>query len=115
MLRSDSAECSTLEVGQFGLQFEQPPHRVVPALLERAGNQAVGGIDRLIAPFRQVGIVAGPIDPSTPLSGDCFVALFQTAQRFEREFDRERCDGGHQTLGHGVVDRFGRHTHAGPL
>jgi hypothetical protein len=37
---------------------------------------------------------------------DCFIALFQAGQRFERKLDRQRCDGSHQTLGNGVVERL---------
>src|ERR1700738_3919625 len=43
VLRSGGAECPTLEVAQLGLQFEHPPHRVVPALLERAGIRRLAG------------------------------------------------------------------------
>src|ERR1700738_961922 len=59
----NGTQCLSLEVGQLGLQFEQPLHRVVPALFECACDQTVGGVDRFIAPFRQVDVVAGPLDP----------------------------------------------------
>ena len=109
----DGTQCLSLEVGQLGLQFEQPLHRIVPALLECAGDQAVGGVDRFIAPFRQVDVVAGPLDPPPPLCSDRLIALFHAGQRFERKLDRQRCDGGHQPLGNGIVERFGGHIHAG--
>ena len=32
--------------------------------------------------------------------------VFQAGQRFERKLDRQRCDGSHQTLGNGVVERL---------
>ena len=77
----DGTQCLPLEVRQLGLQFEPPLHRVVPTLLERAGDQPVGGVDRFIAPFRQVDVVAGPLDPPPPLRSGCFIALFQAGQR----------------------------------
>ena len=95
-----------LEIGELGLQLEQALHCVVPALLERSGNQAVARVDRLIAPFRQVGVVARPLDPPSPLCRDCLISLFQAGQRFERKLDRHRCDGGDQTVGNGVVERL---------
>ena len=82
-------------------------------MLECAGDQAVAGVDRFVAPFRQVDVVAGPLDPPSPLCSDCLIALFQAGQRFERKLDRQRCDGGDQSLGNGVVERLCGHIHAG--
>jgi hypothetical protein len=56
-------------------------------LLERAGDQAVARVDRLVAPFREIGVVARPLDPPPPLCRDCLIALFQAGQRFERKLD----------------------------
>ena len=113
MVSRNSAQLLTLELGQLGLQFEQPSHGVVPTLLERAGDQTVAGVDRFIAPFRQVGVVASPLNPPMPLCSNCFVAFFQAGQRFESEFDGQRCDGGQQTLRDNIVERLGRHSQAG--
>jgi len=40
---------------------------IVPALLERAGNQSISGVDRLITPLGQIDIVAGTFDSPPPL------------------------------------------------
>jgi hypothetical protein len=83
------------------------------SVLERAGDQAVARVDRLVAPFRQVGVVARPLDPPPPLCGDRRIALLQAGQRFERKLDRHRCDGGDQSLGNGGVELLRGHIHAG--
>ena len=57
------AQRLTLEAGELGFQLRQPLHRVVPALLERGGDQPVGGIDRLVASLGEIGLVACPLDP----------------------------------------------------
>src|SRR5258708_31734547 len=41
LVSRDGTQCLPLEIGQFGLQLKQALHRVVPALLERGGDQAV--------------------------------------------------------------------------
>jgi hypothetical protein len=61
----------------LGLELDHPLHCVVPALFERAGNQAIAGVGFFIAALCQLSIIAGPLDPSVPLRGDCFVACFQ--------------------------------------
>ena len=106
MFSRDGTQCLPLEIGQLGLQLEQALHRVVPALFERAGDQAVARVDRLGAPFRQVGVVARPLDPPSPLCSDCIIALFQAGQRFERKLDGQRCDGGDQSLRNGGIERL---------
>jgi hypothetical protein len=40
----DAAHYLTLEADELRLQVEQPLHHIVPALLERAGNQAIAAI-----------------------------------------------------------------------
>ena len=82
-------------------------------MLERAGNQAIARVDRLVAPFGQIGVVARPLDPSPPLCSDCRITLFQAGQRFERKLDGQRCDGGDQSLGNGGVEPLRGHIHAG--
>src|ERR1700692_1911419 len=87
-------------------------HRIVPAFLERAGNQAVAGVSLFIAALCQVSIVAGPLDPSAPLRRNCLVAHFQVGQRFERKFDCQWRNGGQQTCRNGVIQRLCRQRHA---
>jgi hypothetical protein len=83
------------------------------SVLERAGDQAVARVDRLVAPFREIGVVARPLDSSPPLCSDCLIAFFQAGQRFERKLNRHRRDGGDQSLGNGGVERLCGHIHAG--
>src|SRR4029077_2999540 len=94
------------------LEFDHPLHSVVPALFERAGNQAIAGVGLLIAAFCQVSIVAGPLDPSVPLRRNRGVARFQIGQRFECKFDCQRRNGGQQTRSDGVIQRLCRQRHA---
>src|SRR6266853_998984 len=108
----DATERLMLEVGQLPLQFEQPLHRVVPSLLERAGDQSVARVDRLITPLGQIDIVAGALDRPTPLCRNGFIAFLKVHQSFERELDRQRCDGSQQALCNGIVKGLGRHGHA---
>lgn len=48
-----------LEGGHLRLKIEYPLLRVVPALLQRSGDQAVDWVDGLVAPFGQIGLVTG--------------------------------------------------------
>ena len=64
-----------------------------------AGDQPIGGIDRLVAPLRQIGLVACPLDPPPPLCADGLIALLEAGQRLESKLDRQRRDGGDQTFG----------------
>jgi len=100
-----------LKFGKLVLQFAQPQHRVVPALLECTGNQSIARVDRLITPLGQIDIVAGTFDSPLPLCRKGSIAIFKVHQRFEREFDCQWCDGGQQALGDGAVKRLGRHAH----
>ncbi len=87
------------EGGQFSFEIMQALHGVVPARFERRCDQAVAGIDRLIAPFGEFGVIARPLDPHPPLGADAAIPFFQIGQRRQREFDRDRGDGAGQPLG----------------
>jgi flagellar biosynthesis GTPase FlhF len=112
LFRCETAHCLTLKIGDLRLEFDYPLHCVVPALFERAGNQAIAGVGLLIAAFCQVGIVAGPLDPSAPLRKNRFVARFQVGQCFECKFDCQWRNGGQQTRSNGVIQRLCRNRHA---
>src|ERR1700746_1544646 len=96
---------------QLGLQFKHPLHRVVPAFLERTGDEAIAGVRFLIAALCQVGFVAGTLDPSVPLRRDYSVTLLQISQRCQREFDRQRRDSSQQTFTNRVIKRVCRQAH----
>ena len=68
-----------------------PLQRVVPALFQGGGDQAVA-IHGLIAPFGQIGVVTGAFDAPPPLRGDGRIAFFQIAQRRDGKLDRQRRD-----------------------
>src|SRR5215469_18847698 len=90
----------------------RPLHRVVPAFLERTGDEAVAGVSLLITALCQVGFVAGTLDPSVPLRRNYSVTFLQVSQRCEREFDRQRRDGSQQTFTNRVIERLCRQAHA---
>src|SRR5262249_19006970 len=73
----DTAHCLAFEMRQLGLQFKHPLHRVVPAFLERTGDEALGGVSLLITALCQVGFVAGTLDPSVPLRRNYSVTFLQ--------------------------------------
>src|SRR6516164_2174479 len=108
----DTAHGLAFEMRQLGLQFKHPLHRVVPAFLERTGDEAVAGVSLLIAALCQVGFVAGTLDPSVPLRRDYSVTFLQVSQRCEREFDRQRRDSSQQTFTNRVIKRLCRQAHA---
>ena len=107
LLGRDGAHGLSLEGCQLGFEFLQALHGIVPALLERGGDEAIGGIDRLIAPLGEVGLVAGPFDPHAPLRADLVIALFQAGECRECKLDRHRRDGADQPLGNRLVERAG--------
>ena len=82
----------------------QALHGVVPARFERRCDQSVAGIDRLVAPFGEFGVIARALDPHPPLGPDAAIPFFQIGQRREREFDRHRGDGADQPLADGLIE-----------
>ena len=90
LLGGDGLQLLVLEGRQFGLHGAQPLDRCLPALLKRGGDQAVGGVDGLIAPLGKVDLVAGSLDPPLPLGGDRLIARLQRGQRVQGEVDRRR-------------------------
>src|SRR6516225_3826681 len=77
---ADGAQRLTLEVGELRLEVEHALCRIIPALLEGAGDQPVVGIDHLVAPFRQISLIASALDPPPPLRANGVIALFETGQ-----------------------------------
>ena len=113
MFGGDRAQRLTLEVGELRLEFEHALRRIIPALLEGTGNQPIVRVYRLIAPFRQIGVIASALDPPPPLRTNGLIALFETGQRLKSELDRQRCNGGDDAIGNGAVERLRSDSHAG--
>jgi hypothetical protein len=95
----DGTQRLTLKISKLRLKFEYALCRVIPALLERAGDQTMLGIYSLIATFCQGGFVAGPLDPPLPPSTNRPITFFEVGQCFEGELDRQRCDSGNDAIG----------------
>src|SRR5262249_40307852 len=109
----DGTQRLALEVRELRLKLEHALCRVIPALLEGASDQSVVGIHGLVAPFRQISIIACALDPPAPLRRGCFVAFFETGQRRNGELNGQRRDGGNDAIGNGTVERLRSYSHAG--
>ena len=92
------------EGGQFGFEIVQALHGVVPTRFECRCDQSVAGIDRLVTPFGEFGVIARALDPHPPLGADAAIPFFQIGQRREREFDRHRRDGADQPFADGLIE-----------
>ena len=61
MFARDGTQRLALEVRELRLKLEHALCRVIPALLEGASDQSVVGIHGLVAPFRQISIIASAL------------------------------------------------------
>ena len=110
LLGGDGAHGLLFEGREPGFEIMQALHGVVPAGFERRRDQSVAGIDRLVSPFRQIGVIASALDPHPPLCANFAIPLFQARQRRERELDRHRRDRADQALSDSLVERRRRHS-----
>src|SRR5450755_3375359 len=103
----------SLEGREFGFEILQALRCFVPALFKRRGDQPVVGIDRLVAPFGEIDVIAGAFNPHPPLCANLAIALFQIGQGRERDLDRYRSDGADQPVGNGLIERNGGYSQTG--
>src|SRR5262249_38062785 len=112
LLGGDDAQLLALEAGELRLKLENTLCRVIPALLESAGDQPVMRVDRLVSAFCQIRIIASALDTPPPLCSNGMIALFEVAERVKSELDCQRRDGGENAIGNGVVEQPEGQVHA---
>ena len=88
--------------GQLGFGLGQVAQALLPFGFEPAGDQAVVGIDRAVAPFGPLRSIALALDLAPPLRQGGIAIGFELLGRRERRFDRGRLDG----LEQGPADRL---------
>ena len=64
----------TLKFRSFLLEILQVDQRVVPAPLQCASYQTIGGIDLLVAPLGERHFILGAFEPHLPLAQDPLIS-----------------------------------------
>ena len=62
LLGGNGTQGFSFKGSQLFFEIVKALHDVVPAFLERRGNQAVGGINGLVSALREVGLITCPLD-----------------------------------------------------
>ena len=83
------------------------PQRLLPALLQGAGHEAVLRIDGPVAPFGVLGLVPSPLQPLFPVLVQAGAVPLDVLQRPTAQLQRGRFQGAKDLLRHEFVNRRG--------
>ncbi|MCY1356241.1 hypothetical protein D9M69_426860 [compost metagenome] len=101
-----------MELGGFRLDGFEAKHRVIPALLEGARDQTVGGIAFLIATLGKRDLILGAFDAHMPLAHDGVIALLEFVQGVHGQFEFRWPQGRERCFADRVVEQVAAHAHA---
>src|SRR5215216_5634214 len=93
-----------LATGQLGLGRRDLGELVLPVALQAAGDQPVVGVDGQVAPLRQPGLEAGPLDLQAPLPEGGVVVGLQALGGGHRRVDAGGGERGQERLGDRLVE-----------
>jgi hypothetical protein len=79
-----------LKVSKLSLQFLELLQSVIPAPLERACDEAIGGIDLLVAALSELRFVLRSFQTHPPLLACGFIPLFKLPHRLKSNLELGR-------------------------
>lgn len=89
---------------ELGLRGVKCGERVLPVVLQTAGDAPVLGLDLSVAALCPAGPVLGALDLQPPLAQRGVVILLERFGRLQRVFHAGRRERGQQRAGDGLVD-----------
>jgi hypothetical protein len=82
----------TLQSGELVFNLRLEFQRVISATFELGGNQAVGGIHRIVLPPRMGYLIARPLETQLLVMDPLISRALQTLGRLQRRLNRKRLE-----------------------